>query len=87
MFFNANQIYSLLCNQAITHSIGNIQFHFLDISVDIQEKSAIGDLFQEWFAKWLTTNNIQYIAILNDCRENRAIILRKTHELRRVNRK
>lgn len=60
MFCTAEQIYEILIDNCITKSIGNIEFDFLDVSVNIQKKSAIGDLFQEWFAKWLEINNIQY---------------------------
>jgi hypothetical protein len=48
MFCNATQIYELLINNKITESMGNIKFDFLNVAVNIQEKSAIGDLFQEW---------------------------------------
>lgn len=60
MFYTANQMYNLLIKQKITKSQGSIQFNFLNVAVDIKEKSAIGDLFQEWFAKWMETNNIEY---------------------------
>lgn len=40
--------------------MGNIKFDFLSVVVNIQEKSAIGDLFQEWFAQWLKVNNINF---------------------------
>lgn len=60
MLLDVHKIYSLLIEQDVTKSTGNINFSFLDISVDIKEKSAIGDLFQEWFSEWLKTNNIEY---------------------------
>lgn len=60
MFCTAAQIYELLIDHRITESVGNIKFDFLNISVKIKEKSAIGDLFQEWFAKWLEINAIEY---------------------------
>lgn len=60
MFLNAEQIYNLLVEKRITESQEKINFSFLDVSVDIKEKSAIGDLFQEWFAKWLESNQIEY---------------------------
>lgn len=60
MFCTAEQIYEMLINNGITGSFGNIKFNFLNVSVNIQEKSAIGDLFQEWFAQWLKINNISY---------------------------
>lgn len=60
MFCTAAQIYELLIDNNITESFGNIKFDFLDVSVNIREKSAIGDLFQEWFAQWLDINDIEY---------------------------
>ena len=60
MFSTAAQIYELLINNKITESVGSIKFDFLDISVKIKERSAIGDLFQEWFAEWLEINGIDY---------------------------
>jgi type II restriction enzyme len=60
MFCTAKQMYEMLIDNQITESVGNIKFDFLNVSVSIQEKSAIGDLFQEWFARWLETNNIEY---------------------------
>ncbi|MGL6338975.1 MAG: NgoBV family restriction endonuclease [Waterburya sp.] len=50
----------MLINNSVTESVGNIEFNFLNVSVNIQEKSAIGDLFQEWFAKWLKVQGISY---------------------------
>ena len=60
MFLNSQQIYDLLIEQKITESKGIINFSFLDVSVNIKEKSAIGDLFQEWLAQWMTSNQIEY---------------------------
>jgi hypothetical protein len=60
MFCTAEQIYQMLIDNSVTESVGNIKFNFLNVSVNIQEKSAIGDLFQEWFAKWLQTKGIKY---------------------------
>ncbi len=60
MFLSGEQIYDLLIQNKITESRGKINFEFLDVSVNIQEKSAIGDLFQEWFARWMESNQIEY---------------------------
>lgn len=60
MFCTAAEIYKLLIENQITDRIGEIKFDFLDISVRINEKSAVGDLFQEWFAKWLEINCIEF---------------------------
>ena len=60
MFLNGEQIYNLLIQNKITQSQGKINFEFLDVSVNIKEKSAIGDLFQEWLAQWMESNQIEY---------------------------
>lgn len=56
----ANEIYQRLIEREITKNTGEIQFNFLDVSVQIKEKSAIGDLFQEWFANWMKSEGIAY---------------------------
>lgn len=60
MFCNASQIYQFLIEDNITKSEGKITFDFLNISIDINQKSAIGDLFQEWFAQWLKSKDIEF---------------------------
>lgn len=56
----ANKIYNLLIQDQITKSEGSIIFDFLNISIKINEKSAIGDLFQEWFAAWMYQKQIDF---------------------------
>jgi type II restriction enzyme len=63
--FNAAQIYDLLIQENITTSQGEITFDFLNISLKINQKSAIGDLFQEWFSEWLVRNKIYFRNIPN----------------------
>jgi hypothetical protein len=48
-------------DQEVT-ALGNSEnfMNFLAISIAINQKSAIGDLFQEWFSKWLTFKNIDF---------------------------
>ena len=58
--FTANDIYQRLIEKEITENTGSIQFNFLDVSVQIKEKSAIGDLFQEWLANWMKLEGIAY---------------------------
>ncbi len=60
MFSTAAEIYNLLIQDNLTNSEGEIVFNFLNVSTRINEKSAIGDLFQEWLSKWLESRNIQY---------------------------
>jgi len=55
----ANHIYNLLI-QDIANQEGEITFNFLNISVKINEKSAIGDLFQEWLTEWLRIKGIKF---------------------------
>lgn len=61
----AQQIYKLLIQDKITQSQGKIIFDFLNISVKINEKSAIGDLFQEWLAAWMSSKNIYFRTTTN----------------------
>lgn len=65
MWYNASQIHQLLIQDQITQSQGRIVFDFLNISIAINQKSAIGDLFQEWFSEWLKSKNIQFRTPLN----------------------
>lgn len=46
MWSNSSQILSLFQKQNTT-TYGNIIFDFLDVQIKINQKSAIGDLFQE----------------------------------------
>jgi type II restriction enzyme len=61
MFYHpvANDICNLL-TQEITNQEGEITFNFLNISVKINEKSAIGDLFQEWLTEWMKRKGIRF---------------------------
>jgi NgoBV restriction endonuclease len=63
--YQATNIYNLLIEEKITESLGKITFDFLNISINISEKSAIGDLFQEWFLQWLVKKNIYFRIQLN----------------------
>ncbi|MFM9161080.1 MAG: NgoBV family restriction endonuclease [Dolichospermum sp.] len=46
--------------QEITNQEVEITFNFLNISVKINEKSAIGDLFQEWLTEWMKRKGIRF---------------------------
>ncbi len=61
MFYHpvANDICNLL-KKEITNQEGEIIFNFLNISVKINEKSAIGDLFQEWLTEWMKRKGIRF---------------------------
>jgi type II restriction enzyme len=56
----ASQILQILVNDKIKDSTGNIIFNFLGTSVNINEKSAIGDLFQEWLAEYFRHKKIYF---------------------------
>lgn len=56
----AQEILDLLTKQSIFNSTGSITLNLMDVAVPLQDKSAIGYLLQEWFAGWLTKNNIFY---------------------------
>ena len=60
MFCSADEIYDILIRDKITSNQGEITFDFLNISIKINQKSAIGDLFQEWFSAWLRDKDIQF---------------------------
>lgn len=48
---NAQELYNLLRQQNIIGSNGEIIFNLLNLTIKINQKSAIGDLFQEWLAE------------------------------------
>ena len=60
MLTKANEIYTLLIENQITKNQGDITFDFLNISIKINEKSAVGDLFQEWLAEWMRQQRIKF---------------------------
>jgi type II restriction enzyme len=60
MWYSANKIYNKLLSQKIKQAKGDITFSFLNVTTKINEKSAIGDLFQEWLSVWFQKNNIDY---------------------------
>lgn len=60
-----NQIFTKLMNQNIYQNQGSIVFNFMNVTAQINEKSAIGDLFQEWLANWFKAHQIYYRTNLN----------------------
>lgn len=60
MYCSASEIYKLLVQDKITQSTGNITFDFLNISININQKSAVGDLFQEWLGEWFKLKKIRF---------------------------
>ena len=56
----ATQIYNLLIKDEITKQEGEIIVNFFNISVEINEKSAVGYIFEEWLAEWMRQKNINF---------------------------
>ncbi|MGB3421878.1 MAG: NgoBV family restriction endonuclease [Dolichospermum sp.] len=56
----ATQIYNLLIKDEITKQEGEILFDFLNISVKINEKSAVGYIFEEWLAESMIQKKINF---------------------------
>ena len=50
----------LLYNFNIKEKVGRIEINLGDISAPYFGKDAIGELLQEWLAKWLSTNNYYF---------------------------
>ncbi|MBD2364145.1 NgoBV family restriction endonuclease [Anabaena minutissima FACHB-250] len=61
----ANHIYKLLIQEQVIHSEGKIIFNFLNTSIEINDKSAFGYLFQEWLAEWMRQKEIKFRTTLN----------------------
>lgn len=57
---SAQELYSMLIKAWIKNASGSITANFLGISVRIKEKSAMGDIIQEWLSEWMLKNNISF---------------------------
>ena len=77
MLTKANEIYTLLIENQITKNQGDITFDFLNISIKINEKSAVGDLFQEWLAEWMRQQGIKFRIKQNSRIQKRIFIFSK----------
>lgn len=60
MYCNSNQIYQKLINAGIKTSTGNITIHYLNVSANVNNKDAVGDLLQEWLGEWFKANQINF---------------------------
>lgn len=57
----AEEIYQkLITEECIIGKIGYIQFTLNDVSVKINSKDTVGNLFQEWLKQWLKTSDIEH---------------------------
>jgi len=61
----ANQIYNLLIQDKITEQKGEITFDFLQMPIKINRKDGIGNLFEEWFSRWMKVKGIYFITRKN----------------------
>lgn len=52
--YNKVQVFKMLDRS------GKITFDYSNVKFEVSEKSAIGDLFQEWLGRWMLENDIEY---------------------------
>lgn len=60
MYIDAQTLYQALINGWIINAEGVIKFSMLGVDQTIKEKSAFGDLIQEWLWWWMSENGIEY---------------------------
>ncbi len=65
MLKTAQEVFNLLKKQHIEKYNGNISLNLMNISVALTDKSAVGYIFQEWLASWLSKNKINFEVNLN----------------------
>lgn len=56
----AENLLKKLKKAGIVGAEGEISLSLLNVKVDISDKSAIGNLLQEWLGQWMTINNIYH---------------------------
>ena len=59
-YITPKDLYQKLLAANIKGHSGKIIFDYLNIAVEVNEKSSIGYLFQEWLGKWMEGQNIEY---------------------------
>jgi hypothetical protein len=59
-FITTEELHKKLIDSGIINTEGNIIFDYFNVKVEVHQKSAIGDLFQEWLGKWMMANQIYY---------------------------
>jgi type II restriction enzyme len=59
-YLSAEKIVQLLKDQNLIGHVGGIKFELMGISIDINDKSTIGYLFQEWLSSWMEKNDIYF---------------------------
>lgn len=56
----AQEIFQLLESQNLQQKKGYIEISFADLTIRVKDKSAVGNLLQEWFGLWLKKHKIFY---------------------------
>lgn len=54
-----------LIEAGIINSIGRVKLELMDVSIDILDKSATGNLLQEWLSGWMSIKNFDFRVQLN----------------------
>lgn len=56
----ARNMFKILKQKGIIGAEGGISFDLLNVEVDISDKSAVGNLLQEWLGEWMNVNKIYH---------------------------
>jgi type II restriction enzyme len=56
----AQELYDELQRRHIIGSTGRISIELLDVRCDVNDKSAVGNLLQEWLGAWMTSQGIYH---------------------------
>jgi hypothetical protein len=56
----ALKLFQLLQTSGIKTAKGTIHFDFLDVNVEVSDKSSVGNLLQEWLGSWMKQKNIYF---------------------------
>lgn len=65
MYLSSKEIYDKLVTDGITNQQGDITLKFMGVDAPIVDKSAIGNLLQEWLSYWLIQEDIEFRVKLN----------------------
>lgn len=56
----SQSLFTALMNAGIINSFGHISLELLGVRIEIGDKSATGNLLQEWLGQWMTENGIYH---------------------------
>ena len=60
IYMKATDLYEKILKSNLINIEGSITFDYDNLSIKVKEKSAVGNLFQEWFGNWLKKHNIGF---------------------------